>query len=448
MLRNRMLGGVSFLPLFAPEGLGGGGGEGEEPKHTDVLLAEIAGKAFDDAAAAADDGAVAKTGAEVAGKATGAEKPAGSDRSAQPAKRDGEPAVGDRGDGRTKGGQFAAKKGAGTDDDAGAAAKSGADGTAVAAQPKAGEQQPGQDQQQQQQADKAVPPRGWSPTSKAAWDKLPETVRADIVKREVEIAAGFKQYEQYEGVRPFAERATKSGQTLAQALTAYTGIEDLIRRDFAGGVMHIAQNSGLTQHEAAATFAKLATRLGHQFQAPAVQSPGGSPPDQNGGADPQMLQKLLEPVLAPILQRVNTIDTTLSRQAEGVKSQRLTESQRTVETFRQDPAHKYYDNVEQTIGDLLERGVVPRTGDLAADLKAAYETACWQNPEIRELLINERTAPAGAQQRNDEQTARARAASRSVTGAPAAGAREASRAGGNSLQSAAEQAYDQVAGRI
>jgi hypothetical protein len=116
----------------------------------------------------------------------------------------------------------------------------------------------------------------------------------------------------------------------------------------------------------------------------------------------------------------------------------------------QDPAHKYYDNLQDVIGDLLESGVVKRSGDLAADLKAAYEQACWQHPEIREALINERAAADQARKTaaDAEAAARAKRAGRSVTGAPAPGAREKTRAKGDQLQSLAEQAYDQVAGRV
>jgi hypothetical protein len=162
------------------------------------------------------------------------------------------------------------------------------------------------------------------------------------------------------------------------------------------------------------------------------------------------LQELLKPVLEPILQKVNALEGTHRSQVEGFKTQRLTAAQQSVETFRQDPAHRYYDNVEQTIGDLLERGVVQRTGDLAADLKAAYEMACWQNPEIRELLINERSAAAEEQRQSQarEQAAKARAASRSVTGAPAPGAREQPTRRGDQLNQLAAAAYDQAAGRV
>jgi hypothetical protein len=446
LLRNRMLGGVSSFALFDRAGEGAGSGESED-KHTDVVLMELANQAFDDAEAAAGEAGDRGGERQAPEKVAGEQKPGASDRKAEPAKRDGEPAAGeDRGDGRRADGKWAKKA-------AVAAEKAGADpqgegktGTDAVSQAKAGEQQLGQDQQQQG-AVKAAPPPSWSPTAKAAWEKLPDAVRADIAKREAEVSEGFALYA---GVKPFAERAKAAGQTLGQALQAYTGIEDLVRRDLDGGILHIVQNAGKTQHEAATMFARLAQRLGFQFQAPADQNAGGSQADQNAGADPNMLQRLLEPVLKPILEKVNNLDTTFARQAEGEKTQRLTASQAVVNTFRQDPANRYYDNVEQTIGDLLANGGVKRTGDLAADLKAAYETACWQNPEIRELLINERTAAAGTQQRSDAQALadRKRAASRSVTGAPAGGGRDTSRGRGDSLQSLAEQAYDSAAGRV
>jgi hypothetical protein len=443
MLRNRMLGGVSSFAMMAPDGVDGGGSGGEV--NTDVLLHELASQAFDDVAAAADG-----TEAGRAPETRAAEKPAGAEKAAAPGKEPAQaqktnpeprPAA-DRGDGRAPDGKFVRK----TPAEVAAAAKTGSDPAKAAGQDPAAAD--GQQQQQQQAPVAAAPPHGWSPKSKAEWDRLPPHIREDIAKRELEVANGFREYE---GVKPFLARAKAAGQSLGQALTAYTGIEDLIRRDFSSGVMHIAQNAGLTQHEAARAFGTIAQRLGFQFSAPASQPAGGSPAHQPaGGPDPDALRQLLEPVLKPILERVNTIDTTFRSQAEGVRTQRLTEAQRVVETFRTDPAHKYYANLEDRIGDLLDRGIVQRTGDLAADLKAAYEMAAYADPEIRELLINERqAATAGERTRQaNEEAQRARSASRSVTGAPAPGAREGRRVGNDALHSLAAQAYDEAAGRV
>lgn len=257
------------------------------------------------------------------------------------------------------------------------------------------------------------PPVSWSIPAKGKWDALPPEVRDAIAKRESEISNGFKEYE---GLKPFAERAKQSGSSLPQALAAYTGIEDLIRRDVGGGLMHIAGNAGLTNHEAAQLFAQLAQRMGYQFAPGNQNAPGGSPADQNADADPNVLRQLLGPVLMPLQQEIATLKTTLNQRAEADRSQRIRGASSVVETFRSKPEHRYYDNVEETIGDLLESGVVKRMGDPAADLAKAYDIACWQNPEIRELLINERAAKT--QQTQQEKTAAAQRAAVSIRGAP------------------------------
>jgi len=258
------------------------------------------------------------------------------------------------------------------------------------------------------------PPVSWSIPAKGKWDALPQEVRDAIAKREGEVSSGFKEYE---GLKPFAERAKQSGTTLPQALSAYVGIEDMIGRDMVGGLLYIMGNAKLTQHEAMQVTQQLAQRLGLQLSAPGNQNAnGGSPADQNAGADPDVLRQMLGPVLGPLQQEIATLKTSLTQRAEADRSQRMQGASSVVETFRHKPEHRYYDNVEETIGDLLESGVVRRTGDPAADLAKAYEIACWQNPDIREQLISERDVKA--RQTQQEKTDAAKRAAVSIRGAP------------------------------
>jgi hypothetical protein len=272
----------------------------------------------------------------------------------------------------------------------------------------------------QEKPAQVLAPRDFSIKSKAAWgSKIPTeeqwaAIKQDIATKEENVEKGFKDYE---GIKQFAERAKHSGTTLAQALSAYTGIEDMIHRDMPGGLLHIMANARLTQHEAGQVVAQLAHRLGLQLSAPAnINGSGGSPADSNAGADPSALMQILGPVLSPLQQEIATLKTSLTQRAEADRSQRMQGASSVIETFRSKPEHKYYDNVEETIGDLLESGVVRRTGDPAADLAKAYEIACWQNPEIREHLISERDAKA--RQTQQEKTAAAQRAAVSIRGAP------------------------------
>lgn len=378
-----------------------------------------------------------------AGAAGAAPEPA---PKAKPGDQAGPGEVADRGDGRTPRGQFAKKppepaKGKQAAIDGGKAPVAGKDPGKAPAAPGQQQQQPGAKAAAAgdpaavaaaaaaagaQPEPKTAPPPGWSIKAKAAWDKLPTEVRADIAKREQEVSSGFQEYS---GIKPFAERARASGQTLPQALAAYTGIEDLIRRDIGAGLMHIAQNSGLTQAETGRLFAGLAQRLGFQIStnAPGNQNaPGGSPADQNAGADPTALRQLFEPLLAPVLQKVTALETTLSQRAEGDRTQRLTAAEQVVQSFRSDPEHKFYDNLEEQIFGLLKSGLVKRTGDLAADLKTAYDQACLLHPEIRDALLNERTAALEETRKAEAKKAadKARDASRSINGSPAPGSSE------------------------
>lgn len=289
----------------------------------------------------------------------------------------------------------------------------------------------------------------------------------------------------YEGVRPYAERARAQGQSLDQALHAYTAIEDLFRRDPSSGFLHVAQNSGMTQHQAGQMFLNLAMNLGaappqardpnfgaanqtaQPQAAPGDQNaPGGSVLPQGNAADPQglqqqlhaMLQNVLPQVVQPLAQDLASLKAERAQQTEALQRQRLSASNAAIAQFRTDPANRYYADVEQEVGDILASPAFARTGDLAADLKAAYDQAVWRHPEIREHLISERTARAEAERRAKDRAAadKARAAGRSVTGAPSAGATSAPpkvsgnprQADADRLRLLAEQSYDTANGRI
>lgn len=358
----------------------------------------------------------------------------------------------DRGDGRNARGQFVGRKtaegkateGKVKEDDASGAKPQEAGKAAADAPPdKTGAVPDAAAAAKETPAASGTPPPGWSVKSKAEWDRLPAHVRADVLKREQEIAAGFKQYE---GLGRFAERARAAGQTLGEALHAYTAIEDLLRRDLGAGLMHIATNAGLTQYQAGQLFADLAQRLGHQITAPAgLTAPaGGSATDQNVAADPQMLQQLIAPAMQPLMQRINSLEQSLRAQVEADQRQRERTAMEAIEQFRRDPANRYYDNVEADIARLLESGVVPRTGNPLHDLAKAYELACWQHPEIREQLINEQLAKAEQQRKQEDSVERAKRASKSINATAAQGISKPAIAtdGKDPIDAAIEQAIE------
>lgn len=308
--------------------------------------------------------------------------------------------------------------------------------------------------QEVQQPDKLVPqatgspPPGWSVASKAAWDALPDHIRADVVKREGEVAQGLAALRDYKDIKPYAEQARQSGTTLAAALQRYTTMEGALRRDPANGLATVAQNIGLSKTQAAELFADLAQKLGHKPPSPQPQpthqTGGVVAPPASGGShqdDPleavigplleqrlgpnldQRLDSLLQQRIGPMSQELGLLKTHLTRQLEADQNARSQSVTKAIETFAADPAHRYFSDLEEVISDLFERGVVERTADPIADLKKAYDMAAWNHPEVREVLINERLKTKTVETKAKEQqvAARAQAASRSITGSASSG---------------------------
>jgi hypothetical protein len=260
------------------------------------------------------------------------------------------------------------------------------------------------------------PPPGWSVASKAAWDKLPEHIRADIIKRETEVNTGFAQYAGMKELLPYQQRAQSQGGSLKQMLDGFIGLEEQLRQNPEHGFLTIANRLGISPQ-----------RLANSFSAYAGQS-NGQQDYQEGYQQPAFDPSLLQQHLNPLSQEVNQLKSFV-QQIQAAETTRYTTAFNAAQTrFTSEPDSRYFENVKPLMVKLFESGIVPETGDHYADLKAAYEKACNLTPEIAELRINERIAKTDEARRKAEQEAaeKARLASRSITGSPAAGAKDTS----------------------
>lgn len=268
----------------------------------------------------------------------------------------------------------------------------------------------GQQGQQAEQELRLAPPHGWTPAAKAAYAKLPPEVQEAVARREVEINNGFAKLKDYKGLDEYAEMARQSGTTLREAFDRYKAAEDLLDRDFRGGVAQLCEMYGVHPMQLAQEFAAM------------FGGGQGQPGQQPGPVDPQVA--LLSRELNGIKDFVRTLTTREEqREREGINTY--------VQEFSQDKL--YFENVRQDMAHLI------RTGQ-ATDLNDAYDKACWMNPQIRDLLIKERAAPQEAEAR----VSRARRASGSLSpGAPAGNTPGGSSA--NSIRAALQDAWEQSA---
>jgi hypothetical protein len=205
------------------------------------------------------------------------------------------------------------------------------------------------------------PPPGWSISAKAAFDQLPDPVKQAIAHREEEINRGFEKLRDYKGLDSYVQwSAQQYGMPLPQVIDAYRAADDMLRQDFYGGVLNLFQQYNADPVQWAQAILQQA-----------------APPPTDGSARPVYDPRLMQEIAA-LKQQVSQFQAETSAQKEA----RIIAE---IEEFARQPEHRFFDNVSDDMTMLI------RTGK-AADLKEAYAQACRLNPEVFEILVNERIA--------------------------------------------------------
>lgn len=258
------------------------------------------------------------------------------------------------------------------------------------------------------------PPQRFTPQAKAEWDKVPETVRAEIDRSLRETQQGIEKYKaDAEKWTPLAEYDRLSQEAYKQPLA------DTLKN-------YVELDRGLANPETQlATLERLVS--GMQYVA------------EDGKTYNWDMRQLAEHILAQTEQGVSTFQDPVAdirRELADVRKQ-LAEAQQSQTQRQQAEVQQRTQTVEQQIQKfatentrfdelfpdievLLASPKFPRTGDPVADLKLAYEKAERLNP----APSLSPPAPALPAQDTAAQTRKGQA---SVTGAPAAGSNPAGR---------------------
>lgn len=242
------------------------------------------------------------------------------------------------------------------------------------------------------------PPPGWSPASKAEFEKLPPHVQADIAKREHEVNQGFAKLAEYKELEPLAALAKQNGTTLPAAVNNYRQFEVQLQKDFLGGVDLICQRFGVDP-------ARLAQAISARQQ--------GKPPGQAPPAQPQRTTPQIDP-------------NALVQQARDAMRAEMERDQinNSIKAFADDPKNMYFENVRGTMAKLMQSG-------LASTLEEAYGKSCALTPEVA-ALINQRAATSAAPAQTQRAAVdQARAAAKATTGAPSFGIKAGSQPNSN-----------------
>lgn len=253
-----------------------------------------------------------------------------------------------------------------------------------------------------------VAPNSWTPAAKAEWAALPAGIKAEITRREQDVARTLTRHDEerqlgnafnqvYQQNLDFFQRAQVHPLKL---MNDYIGISKIL------GGSDINAKAQLIYHAARTN--------GIDLQALARMQPGGQA--QRAGAPGQppqpaqvSQQVALPPVVQQALSRIDAFEQNQQRIAQETEQRQQQETYEEIVSFRSQPESRFFDAVKDHMVALLESGAT-------SNLKDAYDAAIWARPDIRTILLNEQKAAAASAQNRARKVSTARDRGSSVRG--------------------------------
>lgn len=252
-----------------------------------------------------------------------------------------------------------------------------------------------------------APPVGWTADAKAEWDSLSPAIKAAVLKREVEISSGGRQWSdekrRYEEiVAPVRQAASRRGITEAEGIQRLMAAQDRLDRNPAEAIQWLAgaYNVPITVNG---------------------QQPNGSQPaDGSSRTESAFDPRTLSPLLSPIQQQLAAIQARFAADDQRQTDMTL----QRVQAFAADPAHAHFDAVSDELMAMLPilKGQNPHATPEQL-LQDAYDRAVYANPGTRAAVEAQRVADADAKRRADNSAAvnKAKLAASSIRGTPPTG---------------------------
>lgn len=213
-------------------------------------------------------------------------------------------------------------------------------------------------------------PRGWSPASREKWNTLPADIRSEIIRREEASAQGVRQLQEnmapardfFQVLDPYLREADQAGVHAASYISNVMGTERALRTSDLPGrfqaILQIADQYGVPLRDV------INESVGQRIiPQPAPQ--------------PQMPPELFYEIQQMRQWREQ-------QESAGYNSQ--------IAEFASDK--EFFADVTNVMASLIESGQ-------AQTLQEAYDSACWANPTIREILMTRNGTSEGAQRRRN-----------------------------------------------
>lgn len=265
--------------------------------------------------------------------------------------------------------------------------------------------QPGPKVEPRQSAPQERAPASWRPEVREHWAQLPETVRAEVARRERETQQALAESTE-------ARRFTEQLQNVIRPYEMFIKAENSNPLQAIDNLMSTAARLRTgTAPELATMVAGIVRqfgvgRFGNAFIEQLDSALAGEMP--RGDAASAQVQQILQQQLAPVQQFMTQLQQQQAVQAQRAQQEATSEVQRFITQA------EFGEDVREEMADLME--VAQRRGR-ELTLQDAYRQACLVNPRVRSVLES-RSKAQGAQAASGAAAA-ARAKAVSVTGAAA-----------------------------
>lgn len=259
------------------------------------------------------------------------------------------------------------------------------DGTVVATEAEA-DIAPVEQPTEQKPAQFAEAPKSWKKEAQAEWAKVPESLRAEIYRREDDMHKGIQGYKQWHDI----------GQMLHKSILPYA---DVVQHHGKGAPALIGD---LLNMQKVMTTGQPQERVAMALQI--LQNTGLTVEQLSQAAQQQPAQ--VDPNISALLQEVNALKQRFTQQDEQRTQAEQAETAQEIEAFRNDGKHEFFNDVSLDMGALIAQG-------RAVNLQEAYDKATWAHPDVRAKLLA-RQAQEQQRKQADEAAAARKAAGANV----------------------------------
>lgn len=203
-------------------------------------------------------------------------------------------------------------------------------------------------------------PARFLPRAKETWQNTPNPVKEEVHRllqeTEHEVSQAREAVENWKQIEPFHRQAVAAGTTVPQWIERVRAIEVLLQRNPEEGIKRVLAEAQITPEQ-------YARHILHQEQQRA-QNPALAQTDQLGRTIQQLQQQI---------QQMQQQD---QQRQERARIEQM--AQRIIEPFRAE--NPRYDELEPTIAQILNSGMIPSTLSERQKLETAYDMAVRLNP--------------------------------------------------------------------